>query len=146
MMTIDFTNFTPMASLIGGLIIGIAALLMMLSKGSVMGVSGILLDLIIERKVDWIWRISFVIGTIFGPFMLIILFAQSIEYQPVSGGVIFWVAGLLVGIGSALGAGCTSGHGICGLARFSKRSFFAVAVFMSTAILTVFIIQFIKDI
>jgi uncharacterized membrane protein YedE/YeeE len=146
-MTIDFINFTPFFSLIGGIFIGIAALLMMVSKGRIMGVSGILSGLItMERKADWMWRISFIIGTIFGPFLLIFLFAKPIEYQAVSGGIIFWVAGVLVGIGSALGSGCTSGHGICGLARFSKRSFFAVAIFMATAISTVFIMQLIKGV
>jgi len=144
-MTIDFMNFTPWESFFGGTLIGFAALLLMLSKGRIMGVSGILSG-IIKRdiKSDWLWRIFFILGAMFGPFLLIFITNNEIPYKPVAGGILFLVAAFLVGIGTSLGSGCTSGHGICGLSLMSKRSFFSVLTFIFTGVITVLILEIIS--
>lgn len=142
-MAIDFNHFTPLMSLIGGVMIGAAALMLMALSGRVMGISGILAGLT-KRQQDQSeipWRLAFVLGTILGPFLVMLITGVSIEIRPSAQGPVLMLAGLIVGIGTAIGSGCTSGHGICGLARFSKRSFVAVLVFMVTAILTVAIIR-----
>ena len=140
-MTIDFANFTPLMSLIGGMLIGLAALFLMAMNGRVMGISGILGGLTNTAAKDKSWRIAFIIGTILGPFLVMMASGTTIEIRPVSGGVILMTAGLLVGLGTSIGSGCTSGHGICGLARFSTRSLAAVCIFMATAIATVALIR-----
>ena len=140
-MTIDFANFTPVMSLIGGILIGLAALFLMAMNGRVMGISGILAGLTNSANKDRSWRIAFIIGTIIGPFIVMMFSGNPIEIRPVSGGFMLMAAGLIVGLGTSIGSGCTSGHGICGLARFSTRSLAAVCIFMATAIATVAIIR-----
>ncbi|MEK9854807.1 MAG: YeeE/YedE thiosulfate transporter family protein [Rhodobiaceae bacterium] len=141
-MVIDVESFTPLASLAGGVMIGVAALLLMLVHGRVMGVSGILGGLIVPSdKSDVRWRVLFVIGVLAGPFVIMALTGAPVERTPVASGFTLPIAGFLVGLGTAIGAGCTSGHGICGLARLSIRSAVAVGMFMGTAIVTVYIVR-----
>ena len=150
-MIIDYDSFTPLASLVGGVMIGVAALLLMLMHGRVVGVSGILggilggllapADKLQGDKSDVSWRLLFVIGVLAGPFALMALTGAPTERAAVASGFTPPIAGFLVGLGTAIGAGCTSGHGICGLARLSVRSAVAVGIFMTTAIITVYIVR-----
>ena len=141
-MSIDFQNFAPYASLIGGVIIGLAALLLMLTHGRVMGVSGILGGIVMPSdKSDIGWRVLFVIGMLAGPFAVIHLLDRPVDIMPAASGMILPVAGFIVGLGTAIGSGCTSGHGVCGLARLSSRSLVAVGAFMATGIATVFLVR-----
>ena len=121
--------------------IGVAALFLMLLNGRVMGMSGILSGLLAKRP-DWAWRLSFVIGVIVGPLLFIGLTGAPVERQAVMSGPLLYVAAFLVGLGTAVGSGCTSGHGICGLSRFSLRSLAAVMAFMVSAVITVALIRF----
>ena len=139
-MSIDFQNFTPYASLIGGVMIGLSALLLMLTHGRVMGVSGILGGIVMPSgRSDIGWRVLFVIGMLAGPFAVIYFLGRPVDIMPAASGMILPVAGFIVGLGTAIGSGCTSGHGICGLARLSPRSLVAVGAFMTTGIDTVFL-------
>ena len=145
-MVIDVDSFTPLASLVGGVMIGIAALLLMLTHGRVMGVSGILGGILggligSSDKSDISWRVLFVIGVLAGPFLVMALTGAPVERASVASGFTLLIAGFLVGLGTAIGAGCTSGHGICGLARLSVRSAVAVGMFMATAIITVYVVR-----
>ncbi len=133
----EIINFTPYSALIGGALIGLSAAVLLLFKGRIAGISGIAGGVILPEKGDMSWRILFLLGLVIGG-LLYQLFGISPNVesiQPVTGklGLIF--AGLLVGIGSALGTGCTSGHGICGLARRSFRSLIATLTFMLTRLL-----------
>ena len=141
-MTIDFASFTPMASLVGGMMIGVAALLLMLLHGRVMGISGILGGIVRPAARDDVpWRLLFVAGALLGPLAVIYLVGRPVDVVPVASGLVLPVAGFLVGLGTAIGSGCTSGHGICGLARLSMRSAAAVGMFMITAVVTVYIVR-----
>ena len=141
-MTIDFASFTPMASLVGGVMIGVAALLLMLLHGRVMGISGILGGIVRPAaRDDMPWRLLFVAGALLGPLAVIYLVGRPVDVVPVASGLVLPVAGFLVGLGTAIGSGCTSGHGICGLARLSIRSAAAVGMFMITAVVTVYIVR-----
>ena len=141
-MTIDFASFTPMASLVGGVMIGVAALLRMLLHGRVMGSSGILGGIVRPAARDDVpWRLLFVAGALLGPLAVIYLVGRPVDVVPVASGLVLPVAGFLVGLGTAIGSGCTSGHGICGLARLSMRSAAAVGMFMITAVVTVYIVR-----
>ena len=145
-MMIDFDSFTPLASLVGGVMIGVAALLLMLTHGRVMGISGILGGVLgglasSSTRLDVGWRVLFVIGVIAGPLLVIALTGAPVDSTPVASGFTLPIAGFLVGLGTAIGAGCTSGHGICGLARLSVRSAAAVGMFMATAIVTVYLVR-----
>jgi len=141
-MVIDVANFTPFASLVGGVMIGLAALLLMLSHGRVMGISGILGGIVQPSvKSDISWRLLFVAGMLIGPFVVIYLLGHPIDIVPNTTGMLLPVAGFVVGLGTAIGSGCTSGHGICGLARLSVRSAVAVGTFMLTAVITVYIVR-----
>ncbi len=136
------TEFTPIASLVGGALIGAAAVMLMAANGRIAGVSGIAVRLFPPYGDNELAsRIAFVAGLILAPVVAMIGMggaqAQTIE---ASGGLLI-VAGLLVGFGSVWGNGCTSGHGVCGLARLSVRSMVAVATFMATAMVTVFIVR-----
>ena len=141
-MTIDFASFTPMASLVGGVMIGVAALLLMLLHGRVMGISGIIGGFVRPAARDDVpWRLLFVVGALLGPLAVIYLVGRPVDVVPVASGLVLPVAGFLVGLGTAIGSGCTSGHGICGLARLSMRSAAAVGMFMVTAVVTVYIVR-----
>ncbi|OUS32897.1 YeeE/YedE family protein [Thalassotalea sp. 42_200_T64] len=134
------TEFTPYSALIGGILIGLAALALMLLSGKIAGISGILTQLMNQFPIQLSWQVYFVLGLIIGPVLaspLGFTLPQSIDLS--------WAAviigGFLVGFGSRYGSGCTSGHGICGIGRFSKRSIAATVTFMASAIVTVFIIR-----
>jgi uncharacterized membrane protein YedE/YeeE len=139
----EIINFTPYSALIGGALIGLSAAVLLLFKGRIAGISGIAGGVILPEKGDIPWRILFLVGLVVGGvFYQLFGISPSVEnIQPVTGKVGLILAGLLVGIGSALGTGCTSGHGICGLARRSFRSLVATLTFMLTAMITVFIVR-----
>ena len=132
-------NFTPVSALIGGLIIGGAATLFLWTMGRVAGISGILAGLLRLDKSNFSWQLAFVLGLILGPFV-VSEFGPGIVPVTIDANIpMLIVAGLLVGVGARLGGGCTSGHGVCGIARFSARSMIATAVFMTVAAVTVYI-------
>ena len=140
MLTIDWINFTPLNSLLGGIFIGIAASILLLVNGRIMGISGILGDIItFKEKNELNWRIVFIIGVLIGPLIYLLIF-QDIKSTMIADTSLLIQAGLLVGIGTTLGNGCTSGHGICGLARFSVRSAVATVTFVGFGIMTVYFI------
>jgi len=137
-MTIDWANFTPWTSLAGGVLIGLATAMFLLLNGRIAGISGILGGLLRPIKGDIGWRVAFVAGLIFSPIAFSVaapLPAAQIEADAAS----LIMAGLLVGIGTRYGSGCTSGHGVCGLSRLSPRSMVATALFMLAGFVTVFI-------
>ncbi len=137
-MTIDWSAFTPWASLAGGGLIGIAAAMFVLLNGRIAGVSGVLGGLLRPVKGDTAWRIAFVLGLVGAP-LLWLLFTQLPRPQIDAGYLALVAAGLLVGVGTRYGGGCTSGHGVCGLSRLSLRSLAATAAFMGAGFLTVFV-------
>ena len=136
-MQINWAEFTPILSLLGGMLIGGAALLLMLANGRVMGVSSILGGLLGKAEPKN-WRLAFIAGAILAPIFLVQSGLYDIPVQRVANGATLYIAAFLVGLGTAIGSGCTSGHGICGLSRLSARSFVAVAIFITTAIITVY--------
>lgn len=133
-------NFTPVSALIGGALIGSAAVLMLGIYGRIAGISGILGGVLFPVKGDLLWRVLFIAGLLSGP-ILYRLVAGPITWTPQAAPALMVVAGLLVGFGTRMGSGCTSGHGICGIARVSKRSFAATGTFMVVAIATVFVVR-----
>jgi len=133
-------NFTPLAALAGGALIGLAAVLLMLFQGRIAGISGILSRLLPpERDGQAAGRMVLVLGLVASPIVFVLMTGRWPVPQIEASLPVVLVAGLLVGFGSVWGNGCTSGHGICGLSRLSLRSAIAVAVFMTTAIATVFV-------
>ena len=139
-MMIDWTSFTPWTSLAGGALIGLAAAMFLLFNGRIAGISGILGGLLQWPKGDIGWRIAFLLGLVAAP-AAYGLFAALPAVQVDAGTATLVVAGLLVGIGTRYGAGCTSGHGVCGLSRRSPRSMVATAAFMTAGFVTVFIVR-----
>jgi len=141
------TSFTPLSATIGGLLIGLSAGLLWLLNGRTAGISGIFGGLLPLRSRDTVWRIAFLIalpvGAILGTWLGPKLFSEIAAGTPSLGlaPIVAVGAGLLVGVGTKLGGGCTSGHGICGLARFSGRSLVAVVTFMLVAMVTVFVVR-----
>lgn len=136
------TAFTPWSSLGGGVLIGLSAVLLMATVGRIAGISGILARLMPPTaQDDGAGRLAFVIGLIVAPATWITLTGAPIQQTVVPAGPVAIVAGLLVGFGAVWGSGCTSGHGVCGLARLSPRSMAAVGTFMATAIATVLLVR-----
>jgi len=143
-MQIDWFHFSPWSALSGGALIGLASSILLLASGRIAGVSGIVGELLRSRGVGSGWRLAFVVGLLVAPSAWAFLIPAGLpESRLLVGSVAqlvpFSVGGILVGIGTRLARGCTSGHGICGLARFSRRSLVAVLVFMGTAMAVVFI-------
>lgn len=133
-------DFTPVSGLIGGLLIGLAAALLLLLNGRISGISGIVGGLLAPRSSDAGWRVVFVAGLVLGAFGYTLLATDgAIPVRMQASLPVLVVVGLLVGFGTRLGSGCTSGHGLCGIARLSKRSIVATSVFFGVAILTVFL-------
>ncbi|MDF3605735.1 YeeE/YedE family protein [Paracoccus sp. DMF-8] len=134
------TEFTPWASLAGGALIGLAAVLLMALHGRIAGISGILTGILPPVARDWGWRAAFLLGAVLAPAGIVGLGATLPFDSPVPA---FWVVtgGFVAGIGVQLGGGCTSGHGVCGLARLSRRSIAATLVFMLTTAVTVYVIR-----
>ena len=139
-MSIDWTHFTPWSALAGGVLIGIAAAMFALLNGRIAGISGILGGLLNGRREDASWRIAFLAGLLLAP-SLWIVFAPAVQPRIEASTGMLLLAGLVVGIGTSYGSGCTSGHGVCGLARLSPRSMAAVGTFMATAIATVLLVR-----
>ena len=131
-------NFTPISGLIGGLLIGLATVMMMLFNGKIAGISGIVGGLLARKGSEVAWRAVFVAGLLIGAFIYMLATGGPIPVNLQASLPVMVVAGLLVGFGTRLGSGCTSGHGVVGIARFSKRSVVATLVFFVVAIVTVF--------
>jgi len=144
-MDIDWAHFTPWTSLAGGALIGLAAGLLVLFNGRIAGISGILGGLLPWPKGDTTWRLAFLAGLVAAPLVAVALtFALAMplpEVQSDAGTAALIAAGLLVGVGTRYGAGCTSGHGVCGLSRLSPRSLAATLVFMAAGFATVFAVR-----
>jgi len=139
-MTLDWTAFTPWTALAGGLLIGLAATMFVLLNGRIAGISGIVGGLLAPVRGDVAWRLAFVLGLLAAPWLWWGLAAwppATIDAGTV--GVV--VAGLLVGFGTRLGSGCTSGHGVCGLSRLSPRSLVATLAFMAAGFATVWLLR-----
>ncbi|MDN2670170.1 YeeE/YedE family protein [Janthinobacterium sp. SUN026] len=139
-MHIDWQHFTPWASLAGGMLIGLAAALLILFNGRIAGISGIVGGLLRPRRGDLGWRIAFLAGLVGTP-LLYSLWQVLPPVQIDAGTPALIVAGLLVGVGVRYGAGCTSGHGVCGLSRLSPRSLAATIAFMAAGFLTVYLLR-----
>jgi len=149
-MSVDVAAFTPLASTVGGILIGVGAALLLLSSGRIAGISGIASGAINGTAADRPWRLAFLIGLIVAPLLYALPLASNIfeagmtaraHINIETGFVQLAISGLLVGIGTGLAGGCTSGHGVCGIARLSPRSLLATALFMLTAIIVVFVMR-----
>ena len=134
------TNFTPWSSLLGGALIGVSASMLLLLNGRVAGISGIVGGLVRPRAGETSWRAMFVVGLLVGGLLLYVLRPASFGVGAVSLPLSI-VAGLFVGFGTRLGSGCTSGHGVCGISRFSGRSIAATVTFMATGAVATFVVQ-----
>ena len=132
-------NFTPVSGLAGGLLIGLAAALLLLLTGRIGGVSGIVGGLLVRKGSEAGWRAAFVAGLLLGALAYVLATGDALAVRMQASLPVLAAAGLLVGFGTRLGSGCTSGHGVCGVARLSKRSIAATATFCGVAILTVFL-------
>ena len=139
---IDWTHFSPASALLGGAIIGLAATLLLFLNGRIAGISGIIGGLIQQPlpKGDSAWRIAFAVGLVVSP-LLFVLFRPLPAIQIDASTPLLLLAGLLVGVGTRYGSGCTSGHGVCGLSRFSLRSLAATIGFMLAGFITVFVMR-----
>ena len=133
------TTFTPWAGLLGGLLIGLASAGLLLAIGRIAGISGILGGSFFGASDDLGWRVAFLLGLPLGASTALRTSGDPLGFAISSNPWLLIVGGLLVGIGTQLGSGCTSGHGVCGLARASQRSFVATLTFMAAAALTVFV-------
>jgi len=139
-MNIDWNAFTPYASLAGGVLIGMAAAMFVLLNGRIAGISGILGGLLKPAEGDVSWRLAFVLGLVASPLLYALFAVVPTPHIEASWGALV-LAGLLVGVGTRYGSGCTSGHGVCGLSRLSPRSLAATVAFMGAGFVTVFVIR-----
>ena len=137
-MHIDWTSFTPAASLAGGALIGAAAVMFALLAGRIAGISGIVGGLLPPRRLDIGWRIAFIAGLLIAPILYSLAIAPPVVRVEASTPLLL-ASGVLVGWGARYGSGCTSGHGVCGLSRLSPRSLLATLTFMSAGFVTVFL-------
>ncbi|MBU3640247.1 YeeE/YedE family protein [Polynucleobacter sp. Fuers-14] len=140
-MQIDWFSFTPIPSLLGGMILGVAAALYVLLHGRILGISGIVSGLLHPKLTDTAWRLSLVLGLVSAPFIAALFFGIFPVVEIESNWFAIMIAGLLVGFGAHYGSGCTSGHGICGLSRLSPPSLVATLLFMCAGFLTVFVLR-----
>jgi uncharacterized protein len=139
-MSIDWNAFTPWSSLFGGMLIGLAAAMFVLLNGRVAGISGVLGGLLTPVRGDVLWRVAFISGMVVAPLVYSVFQAlPPVQIDADYSALI--AAGLLVGVGTRYGAGCTSGHGVCGLSRLSLRSLAATATFMGAGFATVFVLR-----
>jgi len=139
-MTIDWNAFTPWSAAIGGAIIGVAAVLFVLANGRIAGISGIVGGVLRPKSGDIAWRLAFIAGLVAAPWFYGIAASRPAITIGASYPVLI-AAGLLVGVGTRFAAGCTSGHGVCGLSRLSPRSLAATLSFMAAGFATVFIVR-----
>ena len=141
-MTIDWIHFTPWTSLAGGALLGIASAAFILVSGRVLGISGILGGLLMPRRGDTSWRVSLLLGMVLAPVTLSLLAPDLISAPRIEAGSgTIVAAGLLVGLGTRYGSGCTSGHGVCGLSRLSPRSLLATLAFMASGFAMVYLVR-----
>jgi uncharacterized protein len=134
-------HFTPFASLCGGILIGLSASLLLFSDGKIAGISGIVGGLLSPTKNDTAWRLFFVLGLLTGGLVFQLLSAEVFTIGITRSTSVLMLAGLLVGFGTRLGNGCTSGHGVCGISRFSPRSLVSTVTFIVTGAITIYIIN-----
>ena len=139
-MLIDWTHFTPWAALAGGVLLGLASALFVLFNGRILGISGIVGGLLRPRAGDMGWRLAFVLGMLVAPGLYWLVVGPTQPRIDANWGMVV-IAGLLVGVGTRYGSGCTSGHGVCGLSRMSPRSLVATLAFMGAGFVTVFLIR-----
>lgn len=132
-------EFSILSGIAGGVMIGAAATLFLLVNGRIAGISGIVGGVLTTDKRELAWRLAFIAGLVLGPLAVAFVRGAAISVTPQASVAVLVLAGLCVGFGTRLGGGCTSGHGVCGLARGSKRSFAATAIFFVTAMATVFV-------
>ncbi len=141
-MNIDWTHFTPWTALAGGILLGIASAAFILVNGRVLGISGILGGLLVPKRSDASWRVFFLLGMLLAPATLSLLAPGLISAPRIEADTVAIVAaGLLVGLGTRYGSGCTSGHGVCGLSRLSPRSLVATLAFMASGFASVYVIR-----
>src|SRR5437764_1194258 len=133
------TGFTPFSGLLGGMLIGLAAVLLLVANGRIAGISGIVGGLLTRVTADMGWRVAFVAGLWLGAIVYWLVRGELFAVQLIATWPVMLIAGLLVGFGTRMSGGCTSGHGVCGIARLSKRSIVATLVFMGAGIATVFV-------
>lgn len=133
-----------MISIVGGAIIGIAVSLMLLFNGRVTGISGIIGGTLTPKSNDTIWRVTFILGLLAGGFVLKFILPEAFEIKSSAQTIDYIIAGLLVGFGTLLGNGCTSGHGVCGISRFSVRSIMSTVTFISFGVLSVLLFKYIR--
>lgn len=133
------THFTPVASLIGGALIGLAAALLLVTHGKIAGVSGIAGGVLQPRAGDVSWRVWFLGGLVGGGTLMALFQPAAFGVPPARGLILVAIAGLLVGFGTRMGSGCTSGHGVCGISRLAPRSLIATAAFMIAGVVTVLV-------
>lgn len=133
------TEFTPFASLVGGVLIGLASALLLVGDGKIAGISGIVGGLLGSPPGDTAWRLTFLAGVLSGGVAMYALVPAAFAVEPTQALAVYALAGVLVGYGTRLGSGCTSGHGVCGVGRGSRRSIVATLTFMATGIATVFV-------
>ncbi|MDR6153362.1 putative membrane protein YedE/YeeE [Acidovorax delafieldii] len=139
-MLIDWTHFTPWAALAGGVLLGLASALFVLLNGRILGISGIVGGLLRPRAGDMGWRLAFLLGMLVAPGLYWLVVGPTQPRIDATWGMVV-IAGLLVGVGTRYGSGCTSGHGVCGLSRMSPRSLVATLAFMGAGFITVFLIR-----
>ena len=139
-MLIDWHSFTPWTALAGGAVIGVAAAILLLFNGRIAGITGIAGDLIKPKQGDIAWRLAFIFGLIVSP-VIWQLFSPLPRIQIDASSLLLAIAGLIVGISTRYGSGCTSGHGVCGIARLSPRSIIATLAYMATGFATVYIVR-----
>ncbi len=142
-MTIDWTHFTPWTSLSGGVLLGIASAMMVLLSGRILGISGILGGLLAPRLGDLSWRMAFLLGMGAAPLVFAALMPPELlpAVRIDASEPVIALAGVLVGLGTRYGSGCTSGHGVCGLSRLSPRSLVATLGFMAAGFATVYLLR-----
>jgi len=139
-MKIDFVNFTPIPALIGGIVIGLAVVLFFYSTGRLAGVSGIANN-VLTKNTNRRTNLLFLIGLISGPIIYQLFISSDVPYLINNNTVILIIGGLLVGIGTQIGMGCTSGHGVCGISRFSVRSIIATISFIFSGVVVVYLMN-----
>jgi uncharacterized membrane protein YedE/YeeE len=141
-MQIDWAHFTPWASLAGGALLGLAAALLVLLNGRVLGISGIVGGLLRPRSGEMGWRLALIVGLMLAPLVYGAIAPGGLPTPRIEAGTgVLVLAGLLVGVGTRYASGCTSGHGVCGLSRLSPRSLVATLAFMATGFATVYVVR-----
>jgi len=139
-MSVDWNAFTPWSSLGGGMLIGLSAAMFVLLNGRIAGISGVLGGLFTPVRGDVLWRVAFIVGMVAAPLAYsVVLTLPSVQIDASYAALV--AAGLLVGVGTRYGAGCTSGHGVCGLSRLSLRSLVATGTFMGAGFVTVYVLR-----